>query len=222
MSIETRTKRKNKLHKGKPAVLMTALVLIICLAVGGTVAFLYTQTDSIKNIFNPSTISSDVYENLDNEYKKNVCVENTGDTDAYIRAMVVVTWQDEEGNVYPEMPVAGTDYQITYNQGTSGVEKSWILGADGFWYYTSAVSSTAPNNFTTALINVCTPFDGKAPAGYTLHVEVIGSAIQSEPDAAVLDAWKSGVESVSTSESGVKLLDITTSTTDTTETGGAE
>lgn len=167
------------LPKKKVSLLLVSIVLIAAIAVGSTVAFIATSTESITNIFNPANVTIDIAEKIDNGVKTDVQVKNTGNTDAFIRAKIVVTWKDTNGNVSATKPVRGTDYTMTLN------EADWFLGSDGFYY---CERSVAPNGFTPVLIEKCektrTP-----PDGYDLSVEIIASGIQSTPDGAVKEAW---------------------------------
>lgn len=178
-----------KFSKGK--VLLVSL-LALCLTVGGTLAYLTTQTGPLENKFTPSVVKTEVVEDFDNNktIKSNVSIKNSGDITAYIRAAVVVTWQDAQGNVYGKAPVAGTDYTIILNEGAS---KDWQKGADGFYYYKQPVMA---GESTGVLINSCYPDASKIPAGYFLSVEIMGSGIQSVPASVVTDVWDSGVSGV--------------------------
>lgn len=69
----------------------------------------------MENTFNPAQISCLVTEEFENNIKTNVSIKNTGNTDAYIRAAVIVTWVDNDGNVYATAPQVGTDYNITFS-----------------------------------------------------------------------------------------------------------
>ena len=60
-----------------------------------------------------SKVACLVEETFKNNVKSNVQVKNTGDAAAYLRAAVLVTWQDASGNVLGTAPVAGQDYSIT-------------------------------------------------------------------------------------------------------------
>ena len=103
-------------------------MLIAAIAVGSTVAFIATSTESITNTFNPANVTIDIAEKIDNGVKTDVKVKNTGNTDAFIRAKIVVTWKDTNGNVSATKPVLGEDkdYTMTLN------ETDWFLGSDGF------------------------------------------------------------------------------------------
>ena len=167
----------------RTALVMSAVVLVLGAAIGGTVAWLAANTPGLTNTFTPGEVKCTVEESFDGTTKQNVKIKNTGNTDAYIRAKVVVTWKDAAGNVYGgATPVADTDYTITYR--TSG----WIQVGD-YWYCTQPVAPDATNNLTPELISEAKPVDGKAPAGYALSIEILAEAIQSSPASAVQEAW---------------------------------
>ena len=170
------------LPKKKVSLLLVSLVLIAAIAVGSTVAFIATSTEPITNIFNPANVTIDIDEKIENGVKTDVQVKNTGNTDAFIRAKIVVTWKDADGNVSATKPVEGTDYTMTLNA------TEWFRGSDGFYYCKTSVAPDAPNNLTPVLIEKCEK-TGTPPDGYDLSVEIIASGIQSTPDSAVKEAW---------------------------------
>jgi len=183
-------KRRNA-HRstGKSFVLLVSLVMILVVGVGGTIAFLMDSTDPLANIFNPSKVTTKVEETREGTTKSNVRIKNTGDTDAWIRAAIVVTWQDEDGNIYGEAP-AETDYDMKLNLGNN----AWIKGNDGFYYWYAPVAANGSE--TGALITSCTA-EGAAPVeGFYLNVEIIGSGIQSKPASVFNNQWgtSSGLE----------------------------
>lgn len=171
-------RRRRRSHK--PTLLMMALAIVLGAFVGTTVAYLFTNTDALTNTFNPAKVTVDVPEEFNGNVKNNVKVKNTGDIEAYVRAAVVVTWQDDNGNVHPTAPVAGTDYNVTFPADTG-----WVKSGN-FYYYTKPVAAGAS---TGILLTNCKPVEGKAPEGYHLSVEILASAIQSEPASAVVEAW---------------------------------
>lgn len=148
-----------------------SIALMLTFAVGGTIAYLVDSTEEVENIFTPSEVTCKVIESMSANKltKSNVAIENTGDVKAYIRAAVVITWQDEKGKIYSEKPVAGEDYKIVYTD-------SWKSNG-GYYYYTEEI---APGVQTPVLISACEVLKAAPVEGYTLHVEIIGSAIQSE------------------------------------------
>ena len=172
---------KNAAHSGaKRSLVLVVSVLVLLLAVaGGTLAWL-TARDSVNNTFTPAHVTCTVEETFNGTEKTNVQIKNTSDIPAYIRAYIVVTWKDADGNVYGKLPVANTDYTMT--MGPNG----WAQ-KDGYWYCNTAVASGAN---TPVLISNCEVKDNATiPDGYKLSVEIIAEAIQSVPDTAVKEAW---------------------------------
>ena len=175
--------RKLKLLQSKQSLaikLVICLILLLMISVGGTIAFVVTHTSEIRNTFTESVVKCEVDETFKDNVKSNVSIKNTGDTTAYIRAFVNVTWMNESGQVASVSPKS-TDYMIEYS--TSG----WLKGSDGYYYYSLPVQ---PNDKTAVLINSCRLLEtASAPDGYYLSVEIVCSAIQSTPVSVVSDIW---------------------------------
>lgn len=172
---------------GKKRNTVRMAVLWLCIAaglVGGTVAYLVATSDTLSNKFVPAKVSCQVEEVFENGVKEDVQIRNTGDIDAYIRAAVIVTFLSDDGKVLSASPKEGADYSVTW--GADG----WQKGADGYWYYKKSV---APGNATSVLLETATAMT--APAGYRLHIQIVATAIQAQPENAVKDAW--GVHVVS-------------------------
>jgi hypothetical protein len=190
--------RQRRSKDRKRHMLTIALVSVICCIISGvTLAYVFTHTDPLENTFDPSKVSCQVLEGedgntFDGETKTDVQIQNTGETDAYIRVAVVVTWMSEDKKtVTASVPQENTDYSITYAIGSG-----WLKGADGFWYYTSPV---AVDDITKVLISDCHLLDtATIPEGFYLSVEIVASAIQSTPEYVVTQQWSSGVNSVGT------------------------
>ena len=160
-----------KLGKAFPFLaLILILVAVVSLTTGVVVAYLSATTDAVSNTFVPDEPTKpSVEETFDGKTKENVSV-NVGKPGyaVFVRAAVVVTWQDASGNVYGEAPVEGVDYTISYN------DKDWFFQG-GFWYCTDPVNA----GNSPVLITTCTPKDGQAPAGYSLNVEIMTQTIQA-------------------------------------------
>lgn len=171
--------RRRRRRTQRPTLLLAALVLIFGALVGSTVAFLVAESQTVTNTFNPTEVTTDIVENFDGEVKNDVKVKNTGEIPAYIRAAVVVTWQNDDGQVYAQTPVEDTDYNLTWTM------NGWTK-IGNFYYYTSPV---AAGQSTGILFTNCKPVEGKTPEGYHLCVEILASGIQSEPASAVEDVW---------------------------------
>lgn len=152
-----------------------ALALVLTLSVGGTIAYLITDTGPVTNTFTPGNVACEVIEKFDGTTKSDVKIKNTGNTDAYIRAAIVVNWIDTNGHFAPEV-VNNDEYRLDLGNG-------WIEQG-GYYYWPSSVAASAE---TGKLIQSCSPNVTKE--GYTLCVEVLADAIQATPINAVKDAW---------------------------------
>ncbi len=168
--------------------LVICLLLVLGISVTGTIAFIVTHTNSITNTFKESNVACQVEETFNNNVKSDVSIKNTGDSQAYIRAYVNITWFDQTGNkVHSCKPIENTDYKITYS------DDGWLLGSDGYWYYKLAVDA---GDSTEVLISKCELLStANAPEGYSLSVEIVCSAIQSSPTSVVTDMWNVQVDS---------------------------
>lgn len=76
---------------------MLSLLLLLTFAIGGTLAYLVTDTAPVENTFTPGSVSCQVEENADENNrvnfngteKKNINVRNTGSADSYIRVKLL-------------------------------------------------------------------------------------------------------------------------------------
>ena len=179
---KTSYKKKFSIRR-RNIILLVSLLSVITLSVGTTLAFIFTQTKEVKNVFAPTQVSCEVSEEFDGYIKENVKFKNTGSTDAYIRAAVIVTWVDNDGNIYAVEPQKDIDYTITFSD---NLNDNWLIDKNGFYYCKALI---APNSETPQLIKECKVIEGKAPEDYHLSVEILASAIQSEPSSVVAEQW---------------------------------
>ena len=154
----------------RTAVLLIAVILLITTAVGSTAAFLVTKTEPVEEAFAYAQVSCQVTDAL--------AVQNTGTAPAYIRASYAVNWLDGEGHIAAAAPEGYSDGLVENPQG------AWVEGRDGYFYYPDPV---APGDETPSLLT-CSVSYPEDPA-YTLSVEVVAEAIQSNPAEAAEDAW---------------------------------
>lgn len=163
--------------KKKTILMLATMVLLLTVTVGSTIAYLVTSSGPVENKFTPSYVTSKVNEKFNQTTKEKVKIQNTGNTSAYIRAAIVITWKDAEGNnTLPDQPGTG-DYSMTLGDG-------WTEGSDGFYYWKDKVASGAE---TGVLITECKQTK-QYEDGRRLCVEIIGSAIQSEGGAVTVGA----------------------------------
>ena len=152
----------------RTAVLLIAVLLLITTAVGSTAAFLVTKTEPVEEAFAYAQVSCQVTDTMG--------VKNTGTAQAYIRASYAVNWLDGEGIIAAVTP-EGYSYDLE-----KGIQ--WEEGGDGYFYYPYPVD---PGGETPSLLTCSAPYP-EYP-GYTLSVEVVAEAIQSNPAEAAEEAW---------------------------------
>lgn len=165
----------------KTATLLVAIVLLLGVAVGTTVAYLITNTGPVVNKFEYAKTNVTVTEEFTGTTKKDVQVKNEGNIPVYVRATYVVNWVDAYGNIVASVPAG---YDITDQK--ENPDGKWIKGADGYFYYPTPVQ---PGKSTDGSLLTCAVQYPADNPEYTLNVEILATAIQSEPTAAVEDAW---------------------------------
>ena len=148
-----------KLNKRSVALLLS-LAVLLTVAVGATVAFLVDKDNSVTNTFTPSKVDCEVLKEA-GVYT----VKNTGDTQCYIRVAIVVTQKN------------GDAISITKPLATIKPDAGWLLGADGYYYYTKPLAVYSSQTINDAITSgiVVTAENG--------HVEILASAIQATAEA---------------------------------------
>lgn len=190
------------LTKKRLTVLLVSLSLILVVGVGVTLAYVFASTGNVVNTFTPSKVACAVVEMNNNSQettqvsagkvenltsKQEVKIKNTGDTEAYIRAAIIVTWKKADGTVYAKSPVENVDYIMQLNLTPDG----WVLGADGYYYYTKPV---AAGDMTGMLISSAT---AKTTTGeYSVSIEIVASAIQSNLGNDAQSAWAEAAKGI--------------------------
>lgn len=169
--------RKDRGPGGRKAgTLLLSVLLLMTLAVGGTIAYLVTRETPVTNTFLPSHVSSEVTEEFDGTEKKNVNVKNTGDIDAYVRVRLVTYRVNENGE---HIGGAAEIPKFTLGEG-------WI-SVGMYYYYTLPV---APGEIPDApLAQSITLRSYDDADGGVQVIEVMAEAIQSQPASAVEEAW---------------------------------
>lgn len=173
---------QKRIHlNGRLTAMVIATVMLLALAIGGTVAWLTDKSPAIVNTFTPSKVSCEVEEdfNARDGIKSNVKVKNTSDIPAFIRVKLVTYRTNGKGQ-----HIGGTAELPSFTPGSGWVEHN------GYYYYTQPVQ---PQNFTGILIDEIQLKDPYMDAdGGRQAIDVMAEAIQSVPEAAVQDAWGAG------------------------------
>lgn len=182
---------KPRIRMNKLAILFIAVVMLIGAVVGSTVAFLVTKTAPVENKFTYASVSCTVSESFNGTTKEKVQIQNTGTTDAYIRATYVVNWLNKDGSIAPvPQGTIPNGYELSISENP---DKAWTKGTDGYFYYLTPV---APGGLTDgSLVNCTVTYPQGVEPEYILSVEILATAVQSTPAKAVQEAW--GVTPVS-------------------------
>ena len=166
-------------RRGRMATVVLSLVLLLALAVGGTVAWLNARMPKVTNTFTPAHVTCEVEEAFDKTtgVKTDVNVKNTSDIDVYIRVKLVTYRTNDAGQ-----HIGGTAELPAFTLGENWVEK------DGYYYYTLPVApgKTPAANLADKMTLTASYDDAD---GGKQALDVMAEAIQSTPEEAVADAW---------------------------------
>ena len=171
----------SKPHKGRGrlAMMVLSVVLLLALAVGGTLAWLSTKTTPVTNTFTPAKVTCKVEENFDENtgVKTKVNVTNTGNIAVYIRVKLVTYRTNDTGQ-----HIGGTADLPEFTRG-----KDWVKHGE-YYYYTLPV---APDEKPAANLADSMTLTGsyEDADGGKQALDVMAEAIQSEPKKAVGEAW---------------------------------
>ena len=166
-------------RRGRMATVVLSLVLLLALAVGGTVAWLNARTPKVTNTFTPAHVTCEVEEAFDKTtgVKTDVNVKNTSDIDVYIRVKLVTYRTNDAGQ-----HIGGTAELPAFTLGENWVEK------DGYYYYTLPVApGKTPAAKLADKMTLTASYDDAD--GGKQALDVMAEAIQSAPEEAVADAW---------------------------------
>ena len=120
----------------KPLPLFVALVLLLTLAVGGSLAWLVSN-DDVTNTMVPGNVPIKINETLNGTSKTSVTITNTGNIQAFIRVAIIANAVDAQGNV-----TVGDIPDFT-------VSSDWTEIGD-YYYYNGIVEPNGTSGDTTA------------------------------------------------------------------------
>ena len=169
-------KNRNRRKFIKSSLLLIAVAALLVAAVGGTVAYLVTNTSPVVNTFTPADVSTEIKETFVNNVKSSITVKNEGDIPVYVRVALVGNWcKDEDGNT-----VIVDAYTPSFALGSN-----WINVGDGYYYYTTPLGAGG----TTSDLLGTSITEPVREDGAHLEITVLQQSIQAEPTTAVVDAW---------------------------------
>ncbi len=166
------------MKKKRWIIICAVLLLFVCISGISLVTAYLQQENRLENVFEVGRISLNIEEAFANNVKTDVRIQNTGNMEAYVRATVLFSWQDKQGNLILGTPEEGVDYTVSWGDLTS----DWIKQGD-YYYCKSIIPSGASSNI---LITNCTQLS------YTdsrcLVVDIAGQGVQARKEA-VEEAW---------------------------------
>lgn len=178
-----------KPSKSAKVILIASLVLLLAVAVGGTMALLMSMSNRVTNTFTPGKVEITPTESVSDTQKSDISFKNTGTAHAYIRATLVIHWTDtfdltDDGVDNPTEQIIAEPAGASVAVGAL-LNNGWFRVGD-IYYYAEPV---APNDSTKVML---APITVTLPDGSTAqcHIDVRAEAIQAEPAEAVEAAWK--------------------------------
>lgn len=178
-------RRERRLRWGREFVLLCSVVVLLVGVIGGTVAYLVTNTDPVVNTFTPASNDPTIPENFDGSTKSDVKVKVNGDAElsSYVRAKLVFSWVTDDGTSVAPVSASAADCSVlTINTDV------WQLVGDYYYYKGTVAGGTETPN----LIETCTPTKNSITVnGETYHfcVDVFAQTIQATPANAVQESW---------------------------------
>ena len=171
--------RKPHKGRGRLAMMVLSIVLLLGVAIGGTIAWLSTKTTPVTNTFIPAKVTCEVTEdfNEDTGVKTNVNVKNAGNIAVYIRVKLVTYRTNDAGQ-----HIGGTAELPKFNLG-----ENWVKYGE-YYYYTLPVEPNAQPQ-TNLADSMTLEKSYKDADGGKQALDVMAEAIQSEPKKAVGEAW---------------------------------
>lgn len=169
---------RRRAYRGRMTAMALATVLLLALAIGGTVAWLTANGQPITNTFNPSKVTCEVTENFDGTTKTNVNVTNAGDIDAYIRVKLVTYRTNAQGQ-----HIGGTATLPAFTPGAN-----WVKDGD-YYYYTLPVAPNGGKPATNLADSMTLTGSYNDADGGKQAIDVMAEAIQSVPAEAVGQVW---------------------------------
>lgn len=188
--------KKHRPGRAKALLLIASLAVLLTATVGSTAAWLVSKPAAVENDFVPGKVACQVLEKFGTEsgasVKRGVRVKNTGNTDAYIRVLLVFTWKDKDGNIFSNKPQEGIDYQIVMDDLTDWIKQESDAGT--YYYYKKPVARDAETDVLIELLRQADGVTGPENGKYKLSVDILADAVQADPPQAVEESWGVAVE----------------------------
>ena len=160
--------RKRKLIK--PIILLISIIVVLCLAIGGTFAYIVATDDPVSITFVPPIIQGTL-----GESNGTFTVLSNSNINVYARIIIKANWV-KDGAIYTDTPITESDYFVAF-------DPTYWTQIGNCYYYNSELE---PNERTIGLTVVQT---GVAPEGCEFHVEASAEVLPSQSTDAVYNSW---------------------------------
>lgn len=140
--------------KAQAKFLITVLTLVVLLGVGATVAYLQSTTGTLTNTFEMVELDTRIEETVNTDGTKNVVIANTGKSNAYVRARIMVSGiapknveittdstrtQAEAGKILLVMPNAGAEAEKKWKRLNETAPATY---SDDWYYFCEKLPGT--------------------------------------------------------------------------------
>ena len=193
------------IKKNKIRFSILAIAAIVLLSVGGTFAYVEFKTGSVINLFKHGVVNITTDEDFEEDeisyepVAKKVRIKNdslNGELNVvpvYIRVSLVSTWKNDDGTVASVNADDLIEFKLNLNDASTtdfvrnaDVIGKWVLGNDGFYYFTGVVEA---DKYTDYLLeSVSLKENAVAPENGHLEVNVLADAVQADVSK-VNQAW---------------------------------
>ena len=193
------------IKKNKIRFSILAIAAIVLLSVGGTFAYVEFKTGSVINLFKHGVVNITTDEDFEEDeisyepVAKKVRIKNdslNGELNVvpvYIRVSLVSTWKNDDGTVAAVNADDLLEFKFNLNDASTtdfvrnaDVIGKWVLGNDGFYYFTGVVEA---DKYTDYLLeSVSLKENAVAPENGHLEVNVLADAVQADVSK-VNQAW---------------------------------
>ena len=191
--------REKKRVNKKILIPVLAVVLAAGAGVGGTLAILHARTASASNKFTHGYVNIEIEEDFEKQtedlYTKEVIIRNDNSelntVDTYIRAKLVYSWVEDDGNLYP---IASDSLRSCVK--LCGMTEGWIYDDEEDCYY--YIEEVAPGDATTELmtsveitdVSGLLPYDASGNRLGHLELSVLADGIQADLYESYEEAWE--------------------------------
>lgn len=190
------------LTKKKIRASIIGIVAVLALSVGGTFAYIKVASGSAINVFQHGLVNIQPEEKFDGgdirekDLDKLVRIKNDSQegklkvVPVYIRASLVASWVDADGNVMAVNARSLIDYTLNLNSSSMSlgvnddVEGDWVLADDGFYYFTGVVEKDAYTDYLLEKVSLNPDKKDLVPEGGHLELNVLCDGVQAKAEMA--------------------------------------